>query len=210
MRKGLICAVVLAAATASAQQWDVGIVGGIGMATDFTVKNASTSAAAGFKNGAVFGAYAGEDSFRYWSGEVNYLYRQSNFKLEGAGKSADFAGHTHLITFDMLGHFRPKGSRIRPFVSFGGGAKVMVGTGQESANQPLGSLAALTNTREILAVGEVGAGVKIQVTKRFRIRVQVRDFISQKPQDVIATAPGATLSGMSNDILGTVSLGWSW
>ncbi|MEQ1946824.1 MAG: outer membrane beta-barrel protein [Bryobacteraceae bacterium] len=210
MFKSLICVAILAAATASAQEWDVGVTGGLGMANNLTVKNGSTSADAGFKNGAVFGVYGGQDMYRYWSGEANYLYRRSDFKIEGNGKSATLDGHTHLITGDILAHFRPRGSRIRPFVSFGGGVKLMVGTGNENPSQPLGTLAALTATTETLPVGEIGAGVKIQLSKMLRLRVQVRDFISGKPQDVIATAPGSTLSGFSNDILGTVSLGLTW
>lgn len=210
MLKSLMCAAVLVAATASAQEWDVGIIGGIGFAKDLTVKNASASASTGFKNGVAYGVYGGEDMYNYWSGEANYLYRKSDFKLEGGGKSVDFAGHTHLITGDLLAHFTPRGSRFRPFVSFGGGVKLVVGTGQESANQPLGNLAALTATNEVLPVGEIGGGVKFQVSKMVRIRLQVRDYLSTKPKDIIATAPGATLTGFSNDLVGTISLGLTW
>ncbi|MEQ1883422.1 MAG: outer membrane beta-barrel protein [Bryobacteraceae bacterium] len=210
MFKSLICVAILAAATASAQEWDVGITGGFAMANDLTVKNGANSANAGFKNGAVFGVYAGQDMYRYWSGEANYLYRRSDLKMEGNGKSSTLDGHTHLITGDILAHFRPRGARIRPFVSFGGGIKLMVGTGNEGI-QPLGNtLAALTATNETMPVGEVGAGVKIQLSKMVRLRLQVRDFISGKPNDVISTVPGATMSGFSNDILGTVSLGLTW
>jgi len=219
MLKGLICAVVLAAATASAQEWDVGIVGGYGIGRDLTVTNPFATASTGFKNGGVFGVYGGQDMYRYWSGEANYLYRNSHLKLDSNGTAEDFAAHMHLITGDMLAHFAPKGSRFRPFVSFGGGIKLMVGTGDESRPQPLGAcgttnnpkcFAALTATNEVLPVGEVGAGVKFQVSKMFRVRLQVRDFISPKPKDVISTGPGATLSGISNDIIATVGLGLTW
>ena len=101
----------------------------------------------------------GQDTYRYWSGEVNYLYREGDLKLSGNGQSARFAAHTHLITGDFLAHFRPRGAHIRPFVSFGGGVEVMEGTGQEAFNQPLGNLAALTATREVLPVGEAGHAI---------------------------------------------------
>ena len=119
------------------------------------------------------------------------MYRAGDVKLEGSGKSVSFGAHTHLITGDFLAHFRPRGAHIRPFISFGGGIEVMVGTGQESATQPLGNLAALTATREVLPVGEAGVGVKVQLSKHLRLRVQVRDYFSQAPNDVIAPAPGA-------------------
>jgi len=213
MLKGFVCALVLAAAPAIAQEptrWELGVIGGYGYAPSLTVKNATTSASAGYANGGVIGVYAGEDTYRYWGGEANYLYRMSNFKLSGNGKSVEFGGHTHIITGDFLAHFRPVGARIRPYVSFGGGVEVIQGTGAESATQPLGNLAALTHTNEVLPVGEAGVGVKVQLTRHFRLRVQVRDFISSSPNEVIAPAPGASLGGIVNDIVGMGTLGLTW
>ena len=62
----------------------------------------------------------------------------------------------------------------------------MEGTGQEAFNQPLGNLAALTATREVLPVGEIGAGVKVRLANHLLLRVQARDYISQAPHEVIA------------------------
>ena len=213
MLKGFVCALVLAAAPAIAQEpprWELGVIGGFGYSPSLTVKNATTSASTGFAKGGAIGVYAGEDSYRYWGGEANYLYRMSNFKLSGNGKSVEFGGHTHIITGDFLAHFRPIGARIRPYISFGGGVEVIQGTGAESATQPLGNLAALTHTNEVLPVGEAGAGVKIQINRRLRVRVQVRDFISAAPNEVIAPAPGASLSGIVNDIVGMGTLALTW
>jgi hypothetical protein len=224
MLKGLICAAVVFAATAAyanaqEQQWELGAIGGVGFSPDMTVKYTTnnpvpfgtvTSASTGVKTGLTLGIYAGQDMYRYWSGEATYLYRAGDLKLEGSGKSASFGAHTHLITGDFLAHFRPRGARIRPFVSFGGGIEVMVGTGQESATQPLGNLAALTATREVLPVGEAGVGVKVQLSKHLRLRVQVRDYFSQAPHDVIAPAPGATLSGLRQDVIGMGAIALAW
>ena len=74
-------------------------------------------------NGAVFGVYGGEDMYRYWSGEANYLYRHDDLKLSNGSVSESFAGHSHFLTGDILAHFRPRESRIRPFFSFGGGLR---------------------------------------------------------------------------------------
>ena len=198
------------ASGAQAQEWEAGVIGGFGYSPDLTVKNATISAATGLKNGAAIGFYAGEDMYRYFSGEANYLYRTGDLKLQGAGQNVSFGAHTHLITGDILAHFRPVGSRIRPFVSFGGGIEILQGTGQESATQPLGNLAALTATREVLPVGAAGIGVKIKVSKHLLVRVQVRDYISQTPNDVIAPAPGASLSGLRQDVIGMGALGLTW
>jgi hypothetical protein len=212
LRWSLLGAVLFAATAtmASAQQWEVGAIGGFGYSPGLTVKNATTSASTGVKTGVTVGAYGGEDLYRYFSGEATYLYRAGDLKLDGSGKSVSFGAHTHLITGDFLGHFRPKGARFRPYISFGGGIEVMQGTGQESATQPLGNLAALTATREVLPVGEIGAGVKYQMSKHLRLRVQVRDYLSQAPNEVIAPAPGATLSGIHHDVIGTGAIAVTW
>jgi outer membrane protein with beta-barrel domain len=213
MLKGFVCALVLAAAPAIAQepaQWELGVIGGFGYAPDLTVKNSVTSASTGYANGGVIGVYGGQDMYRYWSGEANYLYRMSNLKLSGNGKSVEFGGHTHIITGDFLAHFRPTGARIRPYISFGGGIEVVQGTGTESAAQPLGNLAALTHTNEVKPVGEAGVGVKVQLTRHVRLRVQVRDFISSAPNEVITPAPGASISGIVNDIVGMGTLALTW
>ena len=213
MLRGSLCAAMMFAATAtlaSAQEWELGAIGGFGYSPSLTVKNATTSASTGMKTGFTVGVYAGEDMYRYFSGEANYLYRTGDLKLEGSGKSVSFGAHTHIITGDFLGHFRPRGARIRPYISVGGGIEVVQGTGQESATQPLGNLAALTATREVLPVGEVGAGVKIQLSKHLLLRVQVRDYISQSFNDVIAPAPGATTSGLRQDVIGMGAFALTW
>jgi hypothetical protein len=215
MLKSLTCAAVMfaaAAGLASAQesQWEVGVIGGVGFSPNLTVRNATTSASASIRPGLTVGVYGGQDTYRFWSGEATYLYRDGNLRLSGNGQSVTFGAHTHLITGDFLAHFKPRGARIRPFVSFGGGIEVMEGTGQESFNQPLKTLAALTATREVLPVGEVGGGVKVRVANHLLLRVQARDYISKAPHEVIAPAPGARLSGIRNDIIGTAALALTW
>ena len=213
MLKGFVCALVLAAAPAIAQEptrWELGVIGGFGYSPSLTVKNSVTSASTGYANGGVIGVYAGEDTYRYWGGEANYLYRMSDLKLSGNGRSVKFGAHTHIITGDFLAHLRPVGARIRPYISFGGGIEVVQGTGAESATQPLGNLAALTHTNEVMPVGEGGVGVKVQLSRHLRLRVQVRDFISRAPDEVITPAPGASISGIVNDIVGMGTLGLTW
>ena len=141
MLRALICAAVVFVATAAyanaqEQQWEVGAIGGFGYSPHLTVSNGTTSASTGVKTGLAVGFYAGQDMYRYWSGEANYLYRAGDLKLDGSGKSASFGAHTHLITGDILAHFRPRGAKIRPFISFGGGVEIMQGTGTESATTP--------------------------------------------------------------------------
>src|SRR5579863_1892616 len=215
MLKRLTCAAVMfaaAAGLASAQEseWEVGAIAGAGFSPDLTVKNATTSASASVRPGITAGVYGGQDMYPFWSGEATYLYRDGNLKLSGNNQSASLSAHTHLITGDFLAHFKPRGAHIRPFISFGGGIEIMEGTGQESFRQPLGNLAALTATREVLPVGEIGAGVKVRLADHLQLRVQARDYISQAPHEVVAPVPGAKLAGIRQDIIATVALGFVW
>jgi len=211
MLKKLALTGLLAAGLASAQEWEIGAIGGYGYSPHLTVSRSNSSADTGIRHGGVVGVFAGEDMYNYWSGEVRYLYRFDDLKLSSGNiKAANFSAHSHLITADFLGHFRTRGSRMRPFIAFGGGARVMVGTGIENAGQLLGNYAALTATHEILPTADVGAGFKMDLRKNLRFRVEMRDFISPAPNKVIAPAPGASLGGVMNDIQGMIGLSLTW
>jgi len=211
MLKKLVLSGLLAAGMACAQEWEVGALGGYGYAPHLTVSNGSAKAETGIGRGGVVGVFAGEDMYRFWSGELRYLYRFDDLKLSsGSVKAPDFSAHTHILTADFLGHFRPRESRVRPFIAFGGGAKIMVGSGIESAGQPLGNFVGLTATHEMLPVADIGGGIKINLHKNLRLRVEMRDYISAAPNKVIAPAPGASLGGVLNDIQGMVGLSLTW
>ena len=211
MLKKLVLSGLLAAGVACAQEWEVGAIGGYGYSPHLTVSNGSTSAQTGIRAGGLVGVFAGDDMYKFWSGELRYIYRFDDLQLSSGKITApSFSAHTHIITADFLGHFRPKGSSVRPFVAFGGGIKVMVGSGIESAGQPLGNFAALTATHEILPVADIGGGVKINLHKNLRLRVEMRDYLSPAPNNVIAPAPGSRLGGVLNDLQGMVGLSLTW
>jgi hypothetical protein len=208
MVKGFLFVCCFAASVASAQEWYVGGTGGYAFAPDLTVKSPAGSANAGFVNGGAVGGFFGADTYNYWGGEVRYLYRFSDLKLSSGGTSVHFGAHTNIIHADFLGHFRPRESRIRPFIAFGAGIKVLQGTGAESADQPLGDIAALTHTLETLPVADVGAGVKVNFGKAWQVRFEVRDYLSPAPNKVILPDPGGSISGWVNDVVGLVSIAY--
>ena len=210
MLKALVFICAVGAGIAQAQTWEVGAMGGYGFSPNLTLKNATGSANSGFENGVSAGVFGGNDSYNYVSGEARYLYRYGDAKLSSGGTTVDFGAHTHIINGDFLVHFTPRESRIRPFVAFGGGIKVLVGTGIESASQPLGKFAALTKTHELLPVADIGVGVKFSLSKAFRVRLEVQDFIGPAPDKVITAAPGTSGGGIQNDIIGTVAVSYTW
>jgi hypothetical protein len=204
----LTCCLLAGASYAQTQTWYVGAGGGYGFAPKLTISGLTPDAKTGFDNGGALGAFFGEDSHKFWSGEVHYLHRWDNLSLSSGGATAKFGGHSDILHADFLRSFTPRGSKVRPFIALGGGARFLAGTGTESATQPLGNYAALTATRETLAVIDAAFGVRAKLGKSAEIRFEVRDYMSPAPKQVIAPAPGASLGGWFNDIVASVSIGY--
>jgi hypothetical protein len=210
MLKGFLLACCLALSAASAQEWYVGGTGGYSFTPDISIKSPAGSANTGFNSGGAFGAFFGDDMYNYWGGEVRYLYQQTDLKLSGSGQSVHFGAHQNIIHADFLGHFRPRESRVRPFVAFGAGIRFIQGTGSESASQPLGEIAALTHTSESLPVADFGAGLKFNFRKSWQLRVEVRDYLSPSPNKVVIPDAGGSISGWFNNIVGMGSIAYTF
>ncbi|MGD0581093.1 MAG: hypothetical protein ABSC08_19490 [Bryobacteraceae bacterium] len=210
MLKRIFLTLLVAGGAAYAQTYYLGILGGYGAAPDLTVKNSTGSATAGLNGGAVVGAVGGGDTSKYWGGEMRYMCRFGDLKLASNGTEVDFGAHTHIITGDLLRYFTPRESSVRPYISFGGGMRILVGVGAESAAQPLGNFAALTATREMLAVGDFGLGLKFKLGKSTQLRLEVRDYVGPAPSKVIAPNVGSKISGVFNDVIAMAVFSYSW
>jgi len=183
------------------RKWEIGVLGGAGFYSNGTVSSPAGNGDVGFKSGAALGAYLGSNMYKLLGGELRYEYRPGDLKVSGNGGEAAFSGEAHVIHYDFLLHFAPTGSHVRPFVAAGGGVKIYRGTGSDQASQGLSRLALLTNTHETKGLGSVGAGVKIQASRKVGLRLEVHDFITPFPKQVIAPAPGAKISGLLHDIV---------
>jgi len=195
------CIVLLLGAGLQAQSWEAGVLGGGNVSKNVSVTGPAGSADVGFKSGAAVGAYVGGNMYKYIGGELRYEFLQGDLKAKGAGAEETFSGYSHNIHYDFLVHFAPTGAKIRPFVAAGGGVRILLGTGSPTVSQPLDRLVLLTHTHEVKGLGSVGGGFKASVSKRAQVRVEVHDFISPFPKQVIAPAAGAKISGLLHDIV---------
>lgn len=213
IRRTVICAGLLGplAVAACAQEWYAGLTGGYGFAPSLTANKGSLTATTGIDNGYVVGAFfGGEARSTNWGGEIRYLYRQSDLKIESGGTSARFSADTTILHYDFVYSLRSKELPVRPFVAFGAGMSFLRGTGSESANQPLGNVVALTHTMETLPIGDGGFGIKANIRKNWQFRAEVHDYFGPAPSKVITAAPGTTVTGWLNDIIATASIGYRW
>lgn len=181
--------------SALAQKWEIGGGAGGSFYTAKTVTRASLSANAKFDSGWGATGYVGHNMYNRVAGEIRYSFLKNDASLASGSTKALFGANAHAIHYDVLLHATSVGAKIRPFVAVGGGIKVYQGTGREVVAQPLGNLAFLTKTSEYKPLLTFGAGVKLNVSKRLGFRVEVKDYFSQFPREVIAPASGAKLNG---------------
>jgi hypothetical protein len=192
-----------------AQEWEVGGMVGYGYSLDLTAKNSTGSADTGFKPDYAWGAFAGNNMHRRFGGEIRYVFRKSDLKVDAGGEEATMRGHSHTILYDLLFHAADRDERVRPFLAAGGGARVFRGTGVERAFQPGNQFVLLTRTREILPVLSIGGGVKVRLSDKFMFRAEVRDYLTPLPQKLLAPAPGAQISGWLHDFVPTIGIAYT-
>jgi hypothetical protein len=205
---GLIGVLALAAPGAWAETYEFGGLGGGSFHfANKDIQGLRRSAEAGFKSGYSASAIVGHNMYNFLGGEVRYTFQKHNMKLEGNGQSASFGGDSHTMHYDFLLHATGRNAAVRPYIAFGAGVKIFRGTGQEVAVQPLGDVAILTKTTEVVPLASFGGGVKIALGKRAWIRVDVHDYLTPFPNEVITPVPPGTVNGWINNIVPSVGIG---
>jgi hypothetical protein len=198
------------APAALAQKWEVGLAGGGSFYTSQTVQNPAGNGSAGLSDGFGVSAWLGNNTTNVIGGELRYDYEHSDLHLSSGGSSVSFGAQTNAVHYDFLLHFAPSESRVRHFVAAGAGVKLFTGTGTEQAFQPLSNLALLTKTSQLEPVISVGGGMKFTLSKAATLRLEVHDYLSPFPTNIIAPAPGSKLGGWLSDFVVSAGLSFSF
>jgi hypothetical protein len=206
LKRTIILATVTAAAS-FAQQWEFGGVAGGGFLNTVNASNSLGSATAGFQSGAAFGGYLGYNSYKHIGGELRYSYLQSDLKLSSAGTSATFSGVSHVVHYDVIFHTH-NNKKVQLFAAVGGGMKIFRGTGTESAYQPLSQFGYFTKEQVLKPMGDFGAGVKIQLSRKVYLRTEFRDYITAFPKEIITPPAGTKYGTLLHDFVPMVGLGF--
>ena len=206
----VLCVLLTFALPAFSQKWEFGAVGGWGFYSNHSVTGGSGTAEAGFAGGPAAGVFLGNNMYRYLGGELRYEYQQNDLQVSSGSTKFNFQARAHAIHYDILFHLTPVGSRIRPFVAAGGGVKIYQGTGTEASVQPLNSYAILTKTNQTTGLVSVGGGLKIAASSHVSLRLEVRDFITPFPTNVVTPVPPAKISGWLHNILTMAGLSYTW
>jgi hypothetical protein len=205
----LLAGSALVAPAAIAQRWEFGGGVGGGFYTSQDVSLPTGSASAKLQTGMTGAAWLGSNGQGHWSGELRYEYQMGDLQLSSGGTSASFAARTQQFHYDVMWHATPSESRIRPFISAGAGIKLYQGTGAQAVYQPLSNYALLTQQQDLRPLASVGAGVKFQISPHFQLRLDVHDFLTPFPKNVITPNVGAKVGGWLQDFVPMVGISYT-
>jgi hypothetical protein len=191
---------------AMAQKWEFGMGVGGGFYTPQDVTLGSTSASAKLKTNVAVSTWVGENISERWGGELRYSYQLGDAQLKRNSTEAVFGAETHTINYNFLMYTKPSEASVRPFFSAGAGIKFYRGTGTETITQPLSQYALLTPAGDLTGVVSVGGGVKMKIGSRLWLRLDVHDYMSPFPKQVITPNVGANVEGWVHDIVPMVAI----
>jgi hypothetical protein len=203
----VVCAVALAPA-GLAQRWEFGGGVGGGFYPSRDISSGGSSVSANIQTNIAGSVWLDNNGHGRWGGDLRYDYQRGDLQLKGGGSSASFSGETHAVHYDLLYHFTPSESAMRPFVGVGAGIKEYRGTGTEVVFQPLSSFALLTKAQDITPLVSVGGGVKFNFGGHFQLRMEVHDYLTPFPKKVITPNTGAKVSGWLQDIVPMIGISY--
>lgn len=202
--------VAMSAPMALAENYEFTLFGGGAFSTKKTITGPAGTADSGFKNGFAGGVAFSNNMYNLVGGELRYTYQNHDMKLDASSKEFTFGAESHSVHYDLLVHATRRGSRMRPYLAAGGGVKFYRGTGKETAAQPLENIAVLTHTHQIEGLISVGGGVKFEISHSAMLRLDVHDYISQVPQDLIAPVPPGKIGGWMHNFVPVVGVAFTF
>jgi hypothetical protein len=190
VRTLVVCAAVLPAAWG--QKWEIGGSAGGGFSTSDDINSPTGSANAKIQTGVVGSVWVGNYNLGKWGGELRYDYQMGDLQLSQGSTQATFGAHSQAIHYDFLYHFTRGESRIQPFVALGAGIKIYQGTGTQVLYQPLSNVALLTQAQDLVPMASAGGGLKFRVASHLILRVDVHDYLTPFPKQVITPVTNKT------------------
>ncbi|HTS76831.1 MAG TPA: hypothetical protein VMG40_11540 [Bryobacteraceae bacterium] len=205
----LVVCLAAAAPMMMAQRWEVGGGAGGGFYTSQDVSLGSSSVSAKINSNIAGSAWLANNSGDKWGGELRGDYQLGDLALNGDGQSATFGARSYAMHYDVLRYFAPNGSKVRPFVAVGAGIKVYQGTGAQQAYQALNQFALLTQAQDLVPLVSAGGGVKVQIAPRVQLRMELHDYATPFPKQVITPNAGAKVGGWLMDFVPMVGISYT-
>jgi hypothetical protein len=203
----VVCAAVLPAAWG--QKWEVGGSVGGGFYGSADIPSPAGTASATIQTNLFGSVWLGNYTSGRWGGELRYDYQMGDMQLSQGSTQSTFAAHSQDIHYDFLWHFTGGESRVQPFVAFGAGIKIYQGTGTQVVYQPLSNIALLTQAQDLVPMASAGAGLKFKLATHVMLRLDVHDYITPFPKQVITPVTNKT-PGWLQDVVPMAGLAFAF
>jgi hypothetical protein len=143
-----------------------------------------------FDKGIIWGERFTEDVHKYWGLEESVAlgYNRLNIPVNGFGTFRSDTLNTQL-TANVIAYFTPRGSRFRPFITFGPG--YMWYSPRNTATVPAGVIQTVPLQRKGEPMFNYGLGLRQALTKRFGVTYEVRGIHSISPKFGLPAGPVA-------------------
>ena len=204
----VVCAAVLPAAWG--QKWEAGAAVGGGFSSSNDITASDSTASASIQTGLAGSVWVGNYSTGKWGGELRYDYQMGDLQLKQNSVQATFGAHSQDVHYDFLYHFTGGEATIQPFVAFGAGIKIYEGTGTQVVYQPLSNIALLTQAQDLVPMASVGGGLKFKLTRHVILRVDIHDYLTPFPKQVITPVQGANAKGWFQDFVPMAGLAFAF
>ena len=166
---------------ASAQDAEIGITGGYSSFREGEIASfgggGGDSTSYEYTGGVRIGARMSFDFRDYFAHEVSYAFQSAKFvetvntDLNATQEVLETSSQIHNYSYNFTAHATPRDSRVRPFVTGGGGVTAFIPPGYSSFQ-----------VRGESKLGyNYGAGVKFLLSDKYGIRFDVRDHRTGKP-----------------------------
>lgn len=170
---------MISALPLSAQYAEMGITGGYGMLRGGELASfglfGGGSESYEIDDGIRIGFRMSFDYRGYFAHEIAYNWQRSKFRIvtDAADTREVFETSTqvHNYYYNFVVHATPRDTRVRPFVTAGGGFSSFVPPGAS----------ALSGQGDTKFGYNYGAGIKFLLSDRYGLRFDVRDHITGKP-----------------------------
>jgi len=202
----VVMAALVLAPMASAQKWEFGAGIGGSIYPSNSVTNGSASADVKTETNIAAGIWLANNISDHWGGELRLDYSRGDLQLSSGGTTATFGSESYAMHYDFQYHFTNAAAKIRPYVAAGAGIKYYRGIGTEVLLQPLSQFALLTKTTQLEPLISVGGGIKVKMTEHVGLRLEVHDYLTPFPKQVVTPNTGSKISGWMQDFVPMVGL----
>jgi hypothetical protein len=217
-RGGTIFALyLLTAFAAKSRAQVVPYVGAMGGIATLSADGASQTTSAGLslssyapQNGGALNAFAGLAIHEFVSLQLNYIWNSNDLTLNSVSSDSDAfyqedrSSKQQAGILDALIYFRPRGSRIRPYLGAGGGFAHLNSKEQRivstSGNPPL-PRSQFTSTDPVY---RAHVGIDFRVAGRLDFRYSFSDTIGKNPISNYLSPPGSRIMENFQNLFGFV------